>query len=155
MGGHGTQIVLNGFRRIFKRMSMCGDCLQNLFAVETEQADNEIVRMLCGKVVDLKIFGRKVGEIKGHDQICTAMESSSDNVTIVGVRKLDRRDQVFEAFRQTVSYVAVHQHARALKLLAGQIRTVCQDISDPLVVNHIAPAGPKQVGQCQIHQQIA
>jgi hypothetical protein len=67
---------------------------------------------------------------------------------------LDHWNQRLVAGDKAVAAVDVHQITDTLQLWEGQIRTVEQEVPDPLFMNLIGPTGAKQIGQGNLHQKI-
>ena len=66
-------------------------------------------------------------------------------MTIIWIGQMDVWNQVIEARDQAIAHVRVHQLASSLELFQPKIWSVCENIANPLIVNHVAPAGPVQI----------
>jgi hypothetical protein len=113
------------------------------------------VRVLGGQVVGLEPFRREVLQVEGHDQAGAAVNGGGHHMPVIGVRQLDGRDQMLEAGDQAVADVGVHQRPRPLQVFGLQVWPLLQNVTRPLVVDHVRPTRPVQIGQCQAHQQVA
>ena len=81
---------------------------------EINLAHNEIVGM---KSVDPIFFGRvlwEVFKIECNNYVGTAEYGRRQNMAIIGIRELHRRDQLFVSLNQAVRNVGVHELASSL-----------------------------------------
>lgn len=62
---------------------------------------------------------------------------------------------MFKAYNKAISHMGIHECSRAIQLLRCQVGTVLPDVTDPLVMDHIRPAGAKEVSEGEMHQEVA
>lgn len=100
-----------------------------------------------------QLVGREVGEVTGNNNVGPAPDRRGQDVPVVRVGQVKRRDQVFVPRHQAVADVRIHQVADSLGLLSCNVRVIFLDIAHPLFVDGVSPPGSKQVRHRQIHQQ--
>ena len=103
----------------------------------------------------VKIFSGKVTEIEGHDHLRMGDDGSGKHMAVVRVGEIQRANERFVTGHYAVRYGDVHQVPGAFELRPVDIVTFGQDISYPLVVNLLGPAGGKQVGGGESDQKIS
>jgi hypothetical protein len=95
----------------------------------------ELVWMLRFNSPAIEPVARKVLEIEGDDEICTTLDSSGENVTIIGVGQFQHIDERLETRHQCIARVHIHEIACSLELGARQVRPLLKNRRDPLPMN--------------------
>jgi hypothetical protein len=77
------------------------------------------------------------------------------HMPVIWVRQIDGWDQMLKAGDQAVADVGVHQRPSPLQVSGFQVWPLLQDVALPLVVDHLRPPRPVEVGQREAHQEVA
>ena len=59
------------------------------------------------------------------------------------------------AVDEAVAHVSIHELACAFELITSQVRTVFEDIANPFIMDVVSPACSEEIGEREMHQQIA
>jgi len=120
--------------------------------MQIQKINDEIVRMLGRKLVRLERLVGKIFQVERDDQTGSGVNGRRHYMPVIRVRQVDRRDYVFEAGDDTVTYRMVHVCTRPFQTLKTEVGAIRVDVTYPLIVNHVAPARPEQIRQRQMHQ---
>ena len=74
---------------------------------------------------------------------------------VIGVRQCDGRAQVLKPRDEAVPHMGVHQNTGSVQILWLQVRPLPENVTNPLVMDHIRPARPVQIRQRQAHEEVA
>jgi len=115
----------------------------------------KFIGMLWRDAVFIEFPIRKILEIIGHDDIGATAYCGGEHMSILGVRQLHCRNQVFEISNETVPDIHIHKLLRSDKVCAGEIRTVCENSVYPLVMDHGRPFRTEKIRERELHEKIA
>lgn len=76
-------------------------------------------------------------------------------MAIIRVGKLQRRNEGFVVFNQAVSNDSIHDSCGFFKLLKFQIWLVLDKVSNPLIIDFLAPAGLKKSSGGKLNQNVS
>lgn len=76
-------------------------------------------------------------------------------VPVIGIRKRQLLDERLVFRDQTIRHGVVHQLSRASQPRGRDVRSIFQQVADPLVVDLIGPARLESIRQCDAQQQVA
>jgi len=124
-------------------------------APEVDQVPDKGVRVLRLDVELVERRGREVLEVDGDDRLCSGPYGCSQDVAVIGVRKLKALDEVLVAGDQAVRNGLAHQLAGARQLLAAQVCPSFLDRAEGLVEDPLGPPGVEQLGLGQADQEVA
>ncbi len=110
--------------------------------------------MHCLDPVGSESFTGEVSQILGHDGVATPNDGGGENMPVVGIGKLKRRNQVVVTGHQTIPRRAVHPVARPLQRGPVPMRLIEQQRVDPFAVNIGGPPRPENVRDCELKQQV-
>lgn len=149
------EIFLNILGRVFEAGPMPLGCGANDVGCQLELIVQEVVGMPGFDSIGLQCRFRKILQIVRHDEVGTCADGRGQNVSIIRVWQRDGMDEHFVAGNNAIPDMSVHQIAGSLKLLQRQIRTVFKNTSHPFFVDRIRPFGAVQVGDREMHEQVA
>ena len=96
---------------------------------------------------------RKIGEIKGHDDVNASFKCCRYDVTIIVVGEHDRIDKVLVAGDEAAFDAPVHEFACA-EHLGTTTRILLQELLDPLLVDLLSPAHVKKPAAGKAQQEV-
>lgn len=98
---------------------------------------------------------RKMSKVRGDNYVSTPANRRGENVSIIGIWKVEPFDQISIAGHQGICRVEIHQHSSALQFCPRQIGTTAQERANPLVMYRRRPLRAKQAGQREMHEEIS
>ena len=135
---------------------MPSGCRTDCSGVDFEEVGDEVVGMLALDPVLCEHVGGEILEVERDDDVGACANRGCKDMTIVRVvRKRESRNQALVARHEAVPHVSIHEVAGTLKLLPPKIRARFEDISYPFLMNVVGPPRTKEVGDCQVHQEVA
>lgn len=122
---------------------------------QIQQVRNEIIRMLSLCTVRAQAVLREVLQVEGHDHVSPGSDRGGKDMSVVGVRKTDRRDEILVAGDQAIPNMAVHEIPRAFELVKRQVRPIPQDARHPFPMDVRRPSRPEEIGHGEAHEEVA
>ena len=116
---------------------------------------DETVGMLAFVSILPESIGRKVLQVERDDDINPSANRRSKYMTIVRVGKRETLNQVLVPGHEAIPHVDVHEIAGTLELLSSKVGADLEDACHPFFVNLVCPLGTEEVGEGQVHQQVA
>jgi hypothetical protein len=123
--------------------------------IEVTEVMDEVVGMLRRDPVLVEHVGWEVAGVEGDDDVGLTPNRCCEHVAVVRVRQLERGDEARLPGEETVANVGVHQFPNAFNLRPGEVRSTPEAAPHPLLVNVVAPLGPVEVGERQVHQEVS
>src|SRR5690606_26923948 len=102
--------------------------------MKVQQMQDEVVGMLCFELEASELLLREICQIEGDDQVGSAVNCSGNHMTVVGVGKIDARNQMLKASDEAIAHMGIHERSRAIQLFRCQVGTVLPDAADPFVM---------------------
>ena len=115
----------------------------------------EVVWVQLLDPVRLEGFFGEVLQVLRHDHIASADDSRRQDMTVIEVREVERRDQGYVACNQAISCCLVHEISCPLECRAVPIWLVAHQSFDPLTVNVFGPFGLEDIGHSELHEHVA
>ena len=83
------------------------------------------------------------------------LDRCRQHVAVIRIGQFQDVDQILEIADQSVAHMRVHQVARALQPLPGQVIARAEQRVDPLIMDGVRPFGPIEIGYGELQQEVA
>lgn len=141
----GVEHLSDAHRRTAERSRLISDALNDPRRCQINGIEDEFVRMLCLCVVPLEYVIGKIGKVECDDRLCPGANRGSENVAIVGVRKIQAAFEMFEPGYETVGDCVAHQFPNAVKT-CRELWAAPQDALEALVQDPFRPSSAHDAG---------
>ena len=101
--------------------------------------------MLDFDAITIHRSSREVLKVLGDNHVTATGDRRRQNVAVIGVGKVEHRDECLISGNQAVTRCAIHEGARAFKGGTMQVGLVAQQCVDPLTMDIRRPFHPENV----------
>lgn len=143
--GQRVQVVIDRIGRVFQTRPNLAHGGAEGGWFKPDLSMEKCVGMHCLDPMGSESFIREVTQILGHDGVATPDDGSGENMPVVGIGKLKRRNQAVIAGHQTIPRRGVHLVTRPFQRGPVPMRLIEQQRLDPFAVDIGGPPGPEYI----------
>jgi hypothetical protein len=140
-------IAWRTLRRITQALALLLRGHAHCHGIDIEEVRDELVRVLRLHTVRGQGVCGKIGEIESDNCFGTAVNGGGEHMAVIRVGKEQTGDEAFIPLHEAVGHRLVHQVSGPFQSVTRQLRTILEQASHPLLVDHRRPPRPVEARQ--------